>query len=248
MRIISIMAIIAAINCVSFASHASSKSFEIEAGVLHTNNMEISGYQQQNATSGWKSNDATVRLEFWSKNDNGWNFGTILQPIYTRYSGTISENLNTKGDSYTKGELATLDYQFHSIRETANHQVLRFQNGGGIKLGGSLIARYAQANFTTASNSFHSSGFLVAPLINFEIEVIMTPKHKAIVKSDFLPLPTQGIMNGIYDTLFAVRTKLDNDKSFDVGLRLFFGGYDPQKADKYANRIFLSAFVVRYNI
>ena len=76
----------------------------------------------------------------------------------------------------------------------------------------------------------------------------MTPKHKAIVKSDFLPLPTQGILNGIYDTLFAVRTKLHNDKSFDVGLRLFFGGYDPQKADKYANRIFLSAFVVRYNV
>ena len=36
---------------------------EIEAGVITTRNMEIHGYNQGNATEGWKKNGADVRME-----------------------------------------------------------------------------------------------------------------------------------------------------------------------------------------
>jgi MoaA/NifB/PqqE/SkfB family radical SAM enzyme len=48
-------------------------------------------------------------------------------------------------------------------------------------------------------------------------------------------------------TLLEVRKKLNSGNDFDVGFRLFFGGYDPKKQDDYANKIFFNSLVVRYS-
>ncbi len=220
--------------------------FEVEAGILHTNKIEIQGYQQNIATNGWKSNDITARFEYWSKTKDSWNFGTVFQPIYTQYQDTVTSNLNYQKTVFESGSNGTLKFQFHSIRQSANYPVLQSELGY-LRLGGSFIVRYAQLDFTAGGNSFSGSGWIAIPLFNVESEIVLTPKYSFFTRSDFLPSPTQGLfVDGLYDCLFAVRSKIGGEKSVDIGVRLFFGGYDPQQAGKYANRIFLSALVARY--
>ena len=45
--------------------------FEIEAGVITTQNMQIQGYNQGNATEGWKKSGADLRVEYWSTRQKG---------------------------------------------------------------------------------------------------------------------------------------------------------------------------------
>ncbi len=231
----------------TYSSTNSVKSFEVEGGVLQTNNMEIYGYQQESATKGWKSNEPTVRLEFW-KRSNKWNFGTVFQPLYSSYSGKLSSDLNYNDKIYSKGDNGTLKYQFHTIRQTANYPVLNFVSGGYLRLGASLVARYAQLDFTTNTNSFHSKNFIVLPLLNYELSIPISSRYSFFSRADFLPSPTDNLfLDGLYDCLFALKYKLNNGRSIDGGIRLFFGGYDPKTPNDYANKIFFNAFVLRYN-
>jgi hypothetical protein len=50
----------------------------------------------------------------------------------------------------------------------------------------------------------------------------------------------------LFDAFAGVRKRLTRGSTLDVGVRLFFGGYDPDRKDDYGNRIFLQGFVVRY--
>ena len=59
--------------------------FEIEAGLITTQNMQIQGYNQGNATEGWKKSGADLRVEYWSTRQNGWNYGVVLQPLNLNY-------------------------------------------------------------------------------------------------------------------------------------------------------------------
>jgi hypothetical protein len=223
--------------------------FEVEAGVLFTNTMEIHGYQQGNATADWNGYDPTVRFEFWSVNKEGWNFGVVVQPLYTRYSDTLTNDLNYDGSVYHSGDPGTLDYQFHTLRATANHRVVSSKNRESyLRLGVSAVARYADLKFKTPSASFHRTDFLVLPLANADWNVALGPRHGLVGRADFLPSPTGNVfLDGLFDVLFAYKTNLDSRKSVDAGVRLFFGGYDPNQPDDFANRIFFTAAVVRYS-
>ena len=222
-------------------------AWEIEAGVLQTENMEIHGYQEKNATDGWDSTIPTARLEYWWKKQSAWNYGVVLQPIYASYSGTIQNDLNAKGQFFEAGDKGTLDYQFHSLRFSANYPVLTSKEGNYLRLGGSLVARYFNAKLKTATASIDDTDFLVIPLINVESNLALTSRHSLFFRADFLPgIDGNVLLDGLYDVLLAFRTPLDRSRNVDFGVRLFFGGYDPDKVDEYANRIFFAGVVGRY--
>jgi hypothetical protein len=223
-------------------------TWEAEAGVLQTQNMEISGYQQQNATDGWDSTDPTARLEYWRNREGTWNYGVVLQPLYASYSGTIEHDLNAKGQFFEAGTKGTLDYQFHTLRFSANYPLLTSKKGDYLRAGGSLVARYFNAKLETANAAFDDTNFIVVPLVNLESGIALTPRHSLFVRADLLPgIDGNVFLDGLYDVLVAFRTPLERSRSVDVGVRLFFGGYDPDAADDYANRIFFVGVVGRYS-
>lgn len=86
------------------------------------------------------------------------------------------------------------------------------------------------------------------PLANAEWNVALNAKHSVFGRVDFLPSPNGNVfLDGLFDVLFAFKTNLDQRKSVDAGVRLFFGGYDPNKPDDFANRVFFIAAVARYS-
>lgn len=219
---------------------------EIELGLLQTKRNEIYGYQQENATRDWKGKIPTARFETWWLKEYGWNFGLVAQPLFVRYEAPMQANLNAKSRVFNKGEAAKLDYQFHTLRSTANYGILGDQQAY-LRLGASIVARYADLNFRTASASFHDSNFLVLPLLHLESNLPLVGPLSFFSRSDFLPSPTGKLLyDGLFDVLFAVRYKTTLGSDFDLGLRLFFGGYDPDAANEYANKIFFYALVARY--
>jgi len=232
----------------ALAQSERSGRYEVEAGVISTRNMEIHGYEQGNATEDWKSTEPTARFEYWSVRKNHWNYGVVAQPLYTHYSDTLKSDLNSDGEVYHKGEHGTLDYQFHSVRGTANYTLLgRDEEHRYLRGGGSVIARYADVNFKADSGSFHDTNFIAFPLINLEAEFPLYDEYVFFTRSDFLPsIDGNVFLDGLFDVLFAVRRYIGSNSSVDVGIRLFFGGYDPNKPDDYANKIFFNGAVVRY--
>ena len=231
------------------AQNERSDRFELEAGVLGTRNMEIHGYQQGNATEDWDDFAPTARFEYWSVKKTGWNYGVVAQPLYTDYSDTLKNNLNYNGEIYKKGDHGTLDYQFHSIRGTANYAVLGSEEDNNyLRVGGSIISRYADVNLKTDGESFHDTNFIAFPLVSLESEVRLHENYSFFTRGDFLPsIDGNVFLDGLFDVLFAVRKHINSGSSLDVGVRLFFGGYNPDKVDDYANRIFFNAAVVRYS-
>lgn len=234
---------------VAIAQSEQSDRYEVEGGILGTRNMEIHGYHQGNATDDWGSTGPTVRFEYWSVRKSAWSYGVVAQPLYARYSDTLKNDLNYNHEIYKKGDHGTLGYQFHSVRGTANYPVLGSEEDNKyLRVGGSLIARYADVNFKTDGASFHDTNFIVFPLLNFESEVALDTNYSFFTRGDFLPsLGGNVFLDGLFDVLFGVRTHLQGGSALDIGVRLFFGGYDPDKEDDYANKIFFNAAVVRYS-
>jgi hypothetical protein len=233
----------------AFSQSARTNRFEIEGGVLFTYNMEIYGYNQANATNGWKSTAPEIRFEYWSVDKNGWNFGGILQPLYVEYSDKLTSDLNYKGNVYKSGDDGKLIYQFHSMRATANYPVLTSSSGEDyLRLGGTAILRYADLQFSASGNSFHDTNLILFPLFNVEANVGIGKSYSFFTREDFLPSPTGSVfLDGLFDVFVGIRKKLNAGSAFDTGVRLFFGGYDPNKPDDYANKIFFDAIVVRYS-
>ena len=223
--------------------------FEIEGGVITTQNMEIQGYNQGNATEGWKKNAADVRLEYWSTRENDWNYGVVLQPLNLNYSGVLTNNLNYQGQVFQAGDSATLSYQFPTLRFSANYPVFQARDTGSyIRAGGSAIIRYARVGLSSPSSSFVSTNLIALPTFNFESNTVIGQGYSIFTRSDFLPgIGGNVLLDGLFDIFIGVRKSLGDGNSLDAGLRMFFGGYDPDKPDYYANRIFFNAFVVRYS-
>jgi hypothetical protein len=243
-----VLAIALSAPVIALAQSERSVRYEIEGGILGTRNMEIHGYEQGNTTKDWKSVEPTARFEYWSVKKDHWNYGVVAQPLYSHYSDTLTSDLNYNGEVYHKGEHGTLDYQFHSVRGTANYTLLgRDEEHRYVRGGGSLIARYAEVNFKTESASFHDTNFIAFPLLNLESEFPISRDYVFFTRGDFLPsIDGNVFLDGLFDVLFALRRYTGDDSSVDVGIRLFFGGYDPNKPDDYANKIFFNGAVVRY--
>lgn len=223
--------------------------FEVEAGVVTTKTQQISGYKQGNTTANWKSQNPTARIEYWTTKNDAWNYGIVAQPLRATYSDTLRSDLNIKGKVYKSGEKASLDYQFHTLRGSANYPVLASSNNDTyLRLGGSLVARYADLKFSGENQSFKDTNFIVVPLIHLETAMIIVSDYGFLLRTDFLPSPEDNVfLDGLFDVLFAVRKHFDLNRSIDLGIRLFFGGYDPKKPDDYANKIFFTAAVMRYS-
>jgi hypothetical protein len=217
--------------------------FEVEAGALFTNNMLLSGYNQANATSDWDSFAPTARLEYWSVKKDGWNYGVVAQPLFASYSGTLSSDFNTDESEYKKNESGSLSYQFHTLRGTANYPIVTSADKKSyLRVGGSLVTRYVDIKFKAGQESFQRSGFIAFPVANFEGELFLDSDYSLFTRTDFFPASGG---EGLYDSLIAVRNHFDTS-SVDFGVRLFFGGYDPDEEGKFANKIFYTGAVIRY--
>lgn len=229
-------------------AQTSADRFEIEGGVVATRNMEIRGFNQGNATEDWSKSAPIARFEYWRIRSNDWNYGLVLQPLSVKYDDKIKHDLNVKGKSFRVGDTATLDYQFPTLRFSANVPVFKSDDGGYLRAGGSLIARYAKVGLKARDQSFSDTNLIVIPVANLEASKPLAQDYSLFARADFLPGVSGDVfLDGLYDVFFGVRTKIGAANDLDFGVRLFFGGYDPKKADDYANRIFFNALVVRYS-
>lgn len=232
------------------ALHAQDRTdrFELEAGIVSTRNMEIRGFNQGNSTQDWSGSAPTVRFEYWRVKENDWNYGFVVQPLAVKYQDTFQNDLSVKGKPFRSGDGATLNYQFPTIRLSANKPIYQGDDGSYIRAGGSAVVRYAKVALNGSGQSFSDTNLIAIPLINIEASRPLGNGYSFFSRSDFLPgIGGNIFLDGLYDVYFGVRKKLSPTNDLDVGVRLFFGGYDPKKADDYANRIFFNSIVVRYS-
>ncbi|NCX03571.1 MAG: hypothetical protein EBV72_11945 [Betaproteobacteria bacterium] len=155
--------------------------------------------------------------------ENDWNYGFVVQPLAVKYQDTFQNDLSVKGKPFRSGDGATLNYQFPTIRLSANKPIYQGDDGSYIRAGGSAVVRYAKVALNGSGQSFSDTNLIAIPLINIEASRPLGNGYSFFSRSDS---PTNDL---------------------DVGVRLFFGGYDPKKADDYANRIFFNSLVVRYS-
>jgi hypothetical protein len=223
--------------------------FQLEGGLLQTHLFDVQGFGQSNATRGWTSLNPTLRFELWSKNPEGWNFGTVLQPLYIRYKGIFQSQLNAEGKTFNAGQGGIIDFQFHSLRESFNYPLIGndlapFYVRGGL----SLIGRYAQIDIRGSGSEYRGTNFIVLPLLNLESKLQLSEPLALMFVGDFIPgIKGELLTNSLYDLLFMIKYLSPQKDSFDMGVRLFFGGYNPEKPNFFANRIFLAAYVLRFN-
>lgn len=223
--------------------------FELETGIVSTHNMEIRGFQQGDLTQDWSKSSPTIRLEYWCKRESQWQYGFIFQPLSLRYRDTFKSDLSVKGKIFRSGDQGTLDYQFPTIRFTANAPLYQSEDGSYIRAGGSAVVRYAKVALSGSGKKFTDTNLIALPLANIEASrVIGAGRYSLYAMTDFLPSVGGNVfLDGLYDVYAGVRKDINMTNHVDVGVRLFFGGYDPRKPDDYANRIFFNAFVVRYS-
>ena len=231
-------------------AHAQERNgnLEIEAGIVSTQNMEIRGFSQGNATQDWSASAPTVRVEYWTEKENEWKYGLILQPLSIKYKDVLKNDLNTKGRVYKSGDSATLNYQFPTLRLSANKPVIKAEDGGYIRVGGTALVRYAKVELEGSGQSLIDTNLIVFPTFNIEASKPLGKSYSFFTRSDFLPgIDGNVFLDGLYDVYFGIRKKTADHNDVDVGIRLFFGGYDPKKVDEYANKIFFNSLVVRYS-
>ena len=222
--------------------------FEVETGLLNTLNMEIRGFQQPNATEGWKKSAPALRLEYWLVKPDSWDYGIVYQPLSLSYAGDISGDLDAKGKHFRKGSPATLNYQFPTLRFTGNFPILKAKDGDYIRLGASLLIRYARVELRTSNLGLNDANLIVLPIPNIELRKTLGHGWSVLSRADFLPaINGSTLLDGLFDVFAGVRRDLKAGAGLDLGIRLFFGGYDPAKRDDYANRIFFNSVVVRYS-
>lgn len=222
--------------------------FTVEAGVIDTKSMEISGYNQGNATKGWSGSGPTYRLEYWDEKKGGWNYGVVYQPLSIHYSSSIKSSLSAKGQTFSVGDSATLDYDFPTLRFSANYPIYKADGGDYLRAGGSAVVRYARVKLTSGTNGFTDTNLLLIPLVNLEAKRNLRGSWNLFTRADFLPsIDGNVFLDGLFDVFLGVKKDMGDGSSVDFGIRSFFGGYDPKKQDDYANRIFFNSLVVRYN-
>lgn len=221
---------------------------EAEFGVIESQNMEIRGYRQANATRGWSRTAPTFRLEYWSRRDAGWNFGTVFQPLDLRFADTLKSDLNYRQQVYLAGEAARLHYQFPTLRFSANYPIYRSRGGTfSVRLGSSAIVRYAKVELETSRRAFSDTNLLALPVINGEADYSLSRDYHIVSRADFLPgISGNVFLDGLFDVFAGLQRYRAGGQSWSFGWRGFFGGYDPAKRDDYANRIFFNSAVIRY--
>lgn len=222
--------------------------WEWEAGVLSTDNMELRGFGQGNATSGWTKASPALRMEYWSVKDGDWNYGIVFQPIIVGYNGTFKSDFSAKGVSFLAGQAGSLDYQFSTLKFSANKPVYQGTDGSSLRVGASAVARYAEVRMSNGAQSFRETNLILLPVLNIDAFRPLKDGYGVFLRADILPgVNGDFFLDGLYDVCFGVRRHLSERRRLDFGIRMIFGGYDPERPGDFANRIRLNALVLRYS-
>lgn len=213
-----------------------------EGGVLWTPTMDIHGYRQSNATRNWNTVAPTVRLEAWLTRPDALAIGIVLQPQFLSYEDTIRNPLTYRGRNFRAGEPGKLDYRYNSARLTANYDVWAGE-ATELRIGASLLFRYAEVELSSPSARFTRTDFVVAPLLNLAASTRLTEGFSLVARADLFPAARNA---GFYDIFAGLRADLDGGRAIEFGSRTFFGGYLPEKENDFGNRVVFQGIVGRF--
>jgi hypothetical protein len=213
---------------------------EIEVGALQAQNLDVASFQRASATADWRKTGPTIRLEYWTKQENDWRYGIVFQPLYFRLSGRLADQFEYKATTLNRGDSAQLTYQFHTARVSANYPVYEGQQSD-IRLGASLILRYFNTNLSSATGKASSVNILALPLPNIEAKYSLSANYSLNLRADVFPTISG---SGLYDVLLALRQE-SKVRPVDIGLRFFGGSYDPNEVGNFRNKIFFRGLVLR---
>lgn len=216
-------------------------SFVAEAGARFPTSIDTSGPNQPNATKDWTGPGAQYRAEAWLTKPGGLNLGLVLAPFDQTFRGTLSANVNTKGQSLVAGQPGTLNFQFPSGRLTANYPVWS-RGETELRLGGSLIVRYAEQTLKSDQGRIKNVNTLGLPLLNIDARTGLGGGLSAVVRADLLPA---GSGTGIYDVFYGLRRPVDERRAVELGGRLFAGGFFPNDPKYLNSRVVFNGVVLR---
>ena len=216
-------------------------AFVGEAGALFAPRMDIHGYIQSNTTAGWSTTSPTLRAEAWLTRPDALNLGITAQPILLNFRDTIANPLTYRGHSFVAGEPGKLRYNFSSLRLTANYDLWPGE-ATELRLGTSIIARYAGVELSSPSARFNRTNFLVVPLLNIEFSQRLDNSFSLVARADLFPAARNA---GLYDIFAGVRYRLEGGQAIEFGSRTYFGGYLPDRANDFGNRIVFQGVVGR---
>lgn len=216
-------------------------AFVGETGALFAPRMDIHGYNQSNATAGWSTVSPTLRAEAWLTRPDALNLGITAQPILLNFRDTIANPLTYRGRNFVAGEPGKLRYNFSSLRLTANYDVWAGE-ATELRLGASIIARYAGVELSSPSARFNRTNFLVVPLLNIEFSQRLDERFSLVARADLFPAARNA---GLYDIFAGLRYRLEGGRAIEFGSRTFFGGYLPARVNDFGNRIVFQGVVGR---
>ena len=217
-------------------------SFVGEAGALFTPKLDTSGAHQPNATRDWDTTSATVRAEAWLKRPDALWLGIVAQPLDLTFRGHLTSNLDARGRHFEAGQPATLNFQFPSIRATANYPVWG-NEWAELRLGASLIGRYAEQTLKSGDVRLKRTNTLVLPLLNVEATARLGGPWSAVLRTDLLPGENG---TGVTDTFAGIRYALDGGRALELGGRTFAAGYKPDKSNDINSRVLFQSVVARF--
>ncbi|MEQ1881494.1 MAG: hypothetical protein ABL878_11040 [Burkholderiales bacterium] len=96
-----------------------------------------------------------------------------LLPFYLKTNQRLSNDLVSQDRTFRKDDQVDVEYQFHNVRGTPSYR-LHYDEVATIRLGGSLILRYAEINFSDQSQTARSSGLIAFPLVHWEYQRLMS--------------------------------------------------------------------------
>ena len=217
-------------------------SFVVEAGPQFAPSLEVSGAYQANATHGWSGTNPDIRLEAWFNRPGGLDLGVVVQPLFDKFSGTLSNDVNVKGQHFTGGAPASFDFQFPSVRFTGNYPVWSDGNAE-LRLGASLIVRYTSETLTSGPQRVQVTNTLGLPLLNIQGKIGLGGRWSGVAAADFLPAENG---TGIYDAFIGVHYAFDDrGRAVELGARTFYGGFVPNNSSFLNNRILLESVALR---
>ncbi len=217
-------------------------SFVAEAGPQFTPVLNISGANQSNATANWGGVGVDGRLEAWLTRPDKLNLGVVIQPVFETFKGNLTSNAMVKGQRFLQGAPASLDFQFPSVRVTANYPV--WSNGTAeLRLGGSIILRYAAETLTSGKSRAVFTNTLALPMINAEATARLGGPWSAVFRADLLP---SWNATGLYDAFLGVRYAVgEAGRAVEFGSRTFYGGFEPNDTSFLNNKVLFQSVVVR---
>ncbi len=162
-----------------------------------------------------------VRLRYGKQiSDHQW-IGFLIAPLTLRSQGTINNDIDFRGQTFTQGSVVNASYRFDSYRFLYRHRLhqsddYHFSLGGALKIRDASIRLESNGQVAVKDNT----GFV--PLLSFNITWTPYDKWHFLIDGEALAAP-QGRAE---DVLFAAQYQANQSLSFMVGYRVLEGGAD----------------------